>query len=172
MMKNIFILFLLAFTLISCNNKPEHKEEIILNMEDGRSTTSYLSVGKEIFAKNALNVDQMDAKYQNLSSGDTIQVKFKTVVNSVCKEKGCWTILALDNDKEVMVKFKDYAFFVPKDIENSEVVVSGKAYITEISVEEQRHYAEDGGQTPNEIARITKPKRTLSFLANGVIIAQ
>lgn len=79
-------------------------------------------------------------------------------------------ILDLPQEEDVMVKFKDYGFFVPKDIEEKEVVVSGKAYITEVSVEEQQHYAEDEGKTEKEIAAITQPERTLSFLADGVQI--
>ena len=78
--------------------------------------------------------------------------------------------LDLPQEEDVMVKFKDYGFFVPKDIDNKEVVVKGKAYVTEVSVEEQRHYAEDNGKTEDEVAAITKPKRTLSFLAEGVRI--
>ena len=69
-----------------------------------------------------------------------------------------------------MVKFKDYGFFVPKDIEEKEVVIHGKAFVAEVSVEEQRHYAEDNGKSEAEIAEITLPKRTLSFLADGVLI--
>lgn len=78
--------------------------------------------------------------------------------------------LNLPKDEDVMVKFRDYDFFVPKDIEEKEVVVSGKAYVTQVSVEEQQHLAEDNGKTEKEIAQITQPKRTLSFLADGVQI--
>ena len=46
----------------------------------------------------------------------------------------------------------------------------GLAFIDEMSVEDQKHYAEDSGKTEDEIAAITEPKRTLSFLSNGVLI--
>jgi hypothetical protein len=80
--------------------------------------------------------------------------------------------LDLPGEEDVMVKFKDYGFFVPKDIYQKEVVVHGEAYVTEVSVEEQQHYAKDSGKTEEEIAAIDQPKRTLSFEANGVLIKE
>jgi hypothetical protein len=75
-------------------------------------------------------------------------------------------------EEEAMIKFKDYGFFMPKDLAGKEVIVSGVAFVEEVSVEEQRHYAEDAGKTAEEIAAITEPKRTLSFISNGVLIPQ
>ena len=53
-----------------------------------------------------------------------------------------------------------------------EVIINGKAFVTEVSVDEQRHYAEDAGKSTEEIAAITKPKRTLSFEADGVLLKE
>jgi hypothetical protein len=75
----------------------------------------------------------------------------------------------LGEEKEVMVKFKDYGFFVPTDA-TGEVIVNGKAFVKETSVDELQHYAEDAGKSPEEIAKITEPKKTLSFLADGVLL--
>ncbi len=75
-------------------------------------------------------------------------------------------------EDEAMVRFKDYGFFMPKDISGKEIIAEGKAYVEEMSVEDQRHYAEDGGATPEEIAAITEPKRTLAFEAHGVLIPE
>ncbi|MBT8296250.1 MAG: DUF4920 domain-containing protein, partial [Gramella sp.] len=69
-----------------------------------------------------------------------------------------------------MVKFKDYGFFVPKDIEGSEVIVEGIAFIEETSVEDRKHLAKDAGKTSEEIDNITEPSRTFGFLAHGVLI--
>ena len=130
----------------------------------------YFSVGEEVDVNNILSEYQMQERYKDLKVGDTLNVAFRGDVASVCKEKGCWMKVALENGREVMVKFKDYAFFVPKDIEDKEVVMEGKAYVTEMSVEDQRHYAEDAGKTADEVKAITKPAVTLSFLADGVKI--
>ena len=62
-----------------------------------------------------------------------------------------------------MVKFKDYGFFMPKDISGKEVILNGKAYVNEVPVDEQRHYAEDAGKSEEEIAAITEPKKDLFF---------
>jgi hypothetical protein len=75
-------------------------------------------------------------------------------------------------EEEAMVKFKDYGFFMPMDITGEEIIVEGMAFVEEVSVDEQRHYAEDAGETAEEIAKITEPKRTLSFVSNGVLIPE
>jgi hypothetical protein len=41
-----------------------------------------------------------------------------------------------------------------------------------LSVEMLRHYAEDGGATPEEIEEITEPEYSLSFVADGVVIRE
>ena len=78
--------------------------------------------------------------------------------------------LKLENGEEAMVKFKDYGFFMPKDIAGKEVIVNGLAFIEEMSVEEQKHYAEDAGESKEVIAAITAPKKTYRFEADGVLL--
>lgn len=166
-MKYLLILPLIAvLSLTSCKNAEDK------NSEQTSSDFAYNSYGEEISAESCLSAVEMEERFKNLKPGDTIEVSFKTKVNSVCKNKGCWMTLDLPQEEDVMVKFKDYGFFVPKDIEEKEVVVNGKAYVAEVSVDEQRHYAEDKGQSADEIAAITQPKRTLSFLADGVLIKE
>ena len=114
----------------------------------------------------------MASHYQTMNVGNRIPSKIKAKVNSVCQAKGCWMRLDLEDGNEVMVKFKDYGFFMPKDITGQEVVINGNAYVTEVSVNEQRHYAEDAGETTEEIALIIEPKRTFSFEADGVLLKQ
>ena len=45
-------------------------------------------------------------------------------------------------------------------------------FVNEVSVDEQRHYAEDAGKSKEEIALITEPKKTYSFEADGVLLVQ
>ncbi len=132
----------------------------------------YASFGDKITADKALTREQMLKKYNSLKAGDTINVKFTTHINDVCKKKGCWMSLALPGGKESFVKFKDYAFFVPLNAAGQEAVVSGKAFVSETSVEQLRHYAKDGGKSEAEIAQITKPEIEYKFLADGVLISQ
>ena len=84
--------------------------------------------------------------------------------------KGCWMKMNINNDT-LLVRFKDYGFFVPKtDAQQKPVVVNGKISIDTLSVGQLKHYAEDAGKTKTEISLITKPEITISFLADGVII--
>ena len=77
----------------------------------------------------------------------------------------------MDDENKVMVKFKDYGFFMPLNAKG-EVVINGKAYVSETSVDELRHYAEDAGKSKEEIAAITETQRTYSFEADGVLLKQ
>ena len=93
-------------------------------------------------------------------------------VKEVCQAKGCWMTLQMKDSTEVMVRFKDYGFFVPKNIAGQEVIVNGKAYVAETSVDELRHYAKDAGKSEEEIEGITEPERTYAFLADGVLVKE
>ncbi len=109
-------------------------------------------------------------KYSSLGVSDSLNVSFKTKVKEVCKVKGCWMIVELPNQEQAMVRFKDYGFFMPTDIPNKEVILNGVAFVEEMSVADQQHYAEDAGQKKEDVAKITAAKRTYSFVANGVLV--
>jgi hypothetical protein len=162
LMKNILMLSCSLLIFISCKN--EQKKPIVEN------EVSYASFGEKIGANDALSAEEMLERYQSLKPGDTVEVKFKTTINEVCKKKGCWMTMELGKDKEAFVKFKDYGFFVPKNADKSEAIVSGKAFMDSISVNDLRHYAKDGGKSEKEIAQITAPEVKYSFQANGVLI--
>ena len=166
MMKTIKLLLLFPFISLCFSAFAQEKEL----SKKGVDMTAYSSVGEDFMTNDIISVDKMQEKYETLKPGDTLNISFKTTVASVCEKKGCWMTVSLEDEKEVMVKFKNYAFFVPKDIQEKEVILNGKAFVTELSVEEQRHYAEDAGKTEEEINAINKPEITLSFLADGVKI--
>lgn len=132
----------------------------------------YASFGSKISADKALTSQQMADKYKTMKTGDTVALKFKSKIKSVCKKKGCWMRLDLPNSKESFVRFRDYEFFVPLNADegNHEAIVSGRAFVTETSVAELKHYAKDGGKSQAEIDKITEPKFTYAFLADGVLI--
>lgn len=132
----------------------------------------YASFGDKITADKALTKEQMIQKYKNLKPGDTMAVKFKSKVKDVCQKKGCWMAMELPGGKESFVKFKDYAFFVPLNAAESDAIVSGKAFVSETSVAQLKHYAKDGGQSEAEIAKITEPKIEYKFMADGVLISK
>jgi hypothetical protein len=101
------------------------------------------------------------------------EVKDMTItgkVQGVCQAKGCWMTILLSNGDEMTVKFKDYAFFMPKDCSGKTVVAHGKAFVKTTSVAELKHLAEDAEKTPEEIAKIKKPKKEIRFEADGVVL--
>lgn len=129
----------------------------------------YATFGEKFSADKALTQEQMMKKYGAMKKGDTVSVKFKSTITEVCKKKGCWMKMDLAG-KESFVRFKDYGFFVPLNADNSEAVVSGRAYLDVISIDELKHYAKDGGKSEEEIASINAPKITYAFQADGVLI--
>ncbi|MGB5668108.1 MAG: DUF4920 domain-containing protein, partial [Maribacter sp.] len=125
-----------------------------------------------INVEGIISSQEMTEKYSNMSVTDTLQIKFTGVVSDVCQAKGCWMKVQLQDGNEAMVRFKDYGFFVPKDITGKEVIVNGFAFVEEMSAEDQRHYAKDGGKSKEEIEKIIDSKKTYGFEADGVILKQ
>ncbi|MFT4696954.1 MAG: hypothetical protein ACI9SJ_000070 [Flavobacteriaceae bacterium] len=166
-MKKLVAVICLSLLIISC--KSDKSSDKIAAKEIAMQEVNYAPFGAEINAEGALSSLEIIEKYKTLKAGDTAIVKFEAKVNEVCQAKGCWMRLDLGDD-ETMVKFKDYGFFMPKNIAGKEVVVNGKAFVAEVSVEEQRHYAEDAGRSKEEIEAITEVQKTLSFEADGVLV--
>ena len=79
--------------------------------------------------------------------------------------------LSLKDEEDLMVRFKDYGFFVQTNA-SGEVIIKGQAFKTQISVSDLRHYAQDDASSEAEIAAITEPETTRSYTAEGVLIAQ
>jgi hypothetical protein len=155
--------------------------EAEIKIEDGKEIkveapqslkVDYATFGDKILAEKALTKEQMMQKYKGLKAGDTVAIKFKSKIKEVCSKKGCWMTLELPGGKESFVKFKDYAFFVPLNAADQEAIVSGKAFVSETSVAQLRHYAEDGGESAEAIAKITQPKVEYKFMADGVLISK
>ncbi len=147
----------------------EQKDEVTITKVDAETFASF---GGKIGADKALTKEQMLKKYASMKKGDTVSVKFRSKIASVCKKKGCWMKMELPNGKESFVRFKDYGFFVPLNADNSEAIVSGRAFIDVVSVDELKHYEKDAGKSQEEIDKITQPKITYAFTADGVLIRE
>lgn len=182
MKKAIYILTISAglFALASCGGKdkkeePADDEDYTLNTGTPVELAAYIvagdstkNFGKTISTEGATNIQNLmaDSKVSEYTG------KVTGTVVSVCQNKGCWMKLDAGNGQTMMVTFKDYGFFVPKDITGETVVIEGVAEMKTVSVEEQQHYAKDAGKTQAEIDAITQPKTELSFVAEGVALVK
>ena len=165
-MKKILIVFGIMLSIMACKTEDKKADVAVIEKE----VVNYTSIGEEITADAAKSTSDMAEAYKAMRIGDTINTKMIGKVDEVCQSKGCWMKINLEDGEQVMVKFKDYGFFMPKDIAGKEVVLNGMAYVNEVPVDELRHYAEDAGKSADEIAAITEPKKTFSFEANGVLL--
>ena len=156
MLKNFLVVLSLAALAVSCAKKTN---EVTSGQHFGAATT----------AKNAITYDALVTKMQK---ADSLQAKVTGKISEVCLKKGCWMTMVSETpgQPEMRVTFKNYAFFMPKDIVGKKVIIDGFSLVETTSVADQRHYAEDGGMSKAEIEKITTPKRELTFEAAGVII--
>lgn len=142
------------------------KENKVTSLPD-QNMTLY---GEAFELKDVMNYDDF---YHILQEKDSLNAVVSGTVESVCQAKGCWVNIISDTNPEMepmFVKFKDYGFFLPKDIAGQTIVLNGKAYRELTTVDELRHYAEDEGLPQEEIDAIVDPKEELKFMASGVII--
>ncbi|WKK59021.1 MULTISPECIES: DUF4920 domain-containing protein [unclassified Sphingobacterium] len=129
-----------------------------------------VNYGKKIDKSGAVSVKKLES---NLAKSKTFDGKIEGQVVQVCKKKGCFLTLKREGDQDpIMVRFTDYAYFVPEDLIGKTVVIEGKAKVKETTVEWQKHYAEDMGKSKEEIAKINKPKQDISVVADGVLVVK
>ena len=127
-----------------------------------------IKYGEKIVTKNPVMVSEIPAKMGAAKEWKGVVVG---EVVSVCEKKGCWMKLKT-TDGEMMVRFKNYGFFMPLNIVGKTIVAEGKAKLVETSVAELKHYAEDAGKTKEEIEKITASKKEISFEAKGVVVSK
>ena len=132
-----------------------------------KPATKGIKYGAGTTAKGAIEVNLLEEK---LVTADKFKGKVKGTVNKVCVKKGCWMTLEQTDGEGIMIRFKDYKFFMPKDIVGKDVVLQGTAQKTTTSVEMLKHYAEDAGKSKEEIEKITEPKTEIEFIATGVLV--
>lgn len=162
-MKKLLFISAISVALFSaCGN---HKEET--TNETVAVDTTLQFFGDSISMEGAVAADQLAGQ---MAGKDSMKVKVTGPIREVCQKKGCWMTMNIGNDQTMQVKFKDYAFFVPKDASGKTVTIEGVAFTDTVDVAELKHYAEDAGKPKEEIEKITEPEISISFEANGVIL--
>jgi hypothetical protein len=89
-------------------------------------------------------------------------------VAEVCQAEGCWIRLQKADGTTLLVKAKDHAFVMPKDIVGKTVVAEGEATVKEVSEAMRKHLAEDAGKSKEEIEKIKGDSKEIIFSAKGV----
>jgi Domain of unknown function (DUF4920) len=155
-MKKLILVFAAAFLTIAAfaqnNPKPAAKG---VTYGDGTTNTETKAI------------NDMEVLVQEKG---TFNGKITAKVVEVCQEKGCWMKVDKGNGETLMVRFKDYGFFMPKNIVGQTVVLEGEAKQKEVSVKQQKHYAEDAGKSKEEIEKIKEVKKETQFIAKGVLV--
>jgi hypothetical protein len=128
MKKLYFYILIVSGGLVACGSP--QKTEL-----RGPQTIKGMVFGDSVLDNNIRNVDAMLVMMQK---NPRMKLKVKGVIEDVCKDKGCWLTIKLPNRETMRVTFKDYGFFVPKDIKGKEIVIDGIAKIDSISIEKQR----------------------------------
>lgn len=147
-MKQLFLLFAFGFSALAL-----------------QAQTRY---GKSFESKDAITVQTLSNKLEKKSPIENVVVRGE--IAEVCQAEGCWVKLKNPGAADIMVKFKDHAFLVPKDIAGKQMIVYGKAGVKKVSVAEQKHLAEDAGMSEKEIAAITQEKVQARIDAVGVVV--
>jgi len=123
-----------------------------------------LTFGKEITLSNAITVEQAIGDINKLKNQEVL---LKGTVSKLCEVKGCWMVLKGENSS-VRVTFKNYDFFVPKDIAGKLVQAQGVLSEEVMSISQARHFAKDAGKSDAEIQQIQQQTKEYRLVATAV----
>ena len=158
-MKKILLLSTLALALLGASGNVFAQTVIV---QEG---TFY---GTKFSTKKTITPGKMTEMMMDKDKLEDTEVK--GYISKVCQREGCWMVIR-SNEKsndDIMVRMKDHAFVVPKDIAGKTAVVHGTVAKKMQSVAEQKHYLEDAGAPADEIAKITAPKAVYEMQVTGV----
>lgn len=149
----LLLISMFAFTFSYAQNE-------IKSAEKGVEYGAGVKAEKGINVMELENVLKTDSVFSGVVQGKVVEV---------CVKKGCFMKIEREEGLDpIMVRFKDYGFFMPVDMIGKNVVVEGDAKIKETSVAQLQHFAEDAGKSAEEIAKITMPRTDVEIIAAGV----
>lgn len=173
MIKILPALLVVALLLAGC--QPGADEVQDEQHSDRRADVSYVSYGDEISEDEpALAVADV-ASDAAAFHGSPVRVEGEIV--QVCRQQGCW--LSLDNPMGEPLRVHvakddagEYLWTVPTDLGRHMAIVEGTIFTDTLSVDDRRHYAEDGGATQEEIDAITEDRPSAYITATGILVEQ
>jgi hypothetical protein len=161
-MKKIVLLFVAFIALFAC------QAQVQVPADSASADGKLIYRGARISPEGAKPLSEVMKMLK--TQKEIADVKLEAPILDVCQKKGCWMNLK-NGEEKIMVKFKDYAFFMPKDCPGKTAVVQGKVFVEETSVEMLRHLAEDGGMSAKDAKKkYKKPQKQLRIEAVGVVI--
>lgn len=172
-MKRIFLIALAAASIsfASCNKAQDETATAEATATPAATGAKFEYYGDSIATTDAMTVAQLMEKAQPLADEDSVMARIEGEILESCANKGCWVSIKAPNDEALTIRFKNYGFFVPTEgLEKKTLVAEGRTKWVVSTVEELREEAKEEGKTAQEIAAITKPERTLQFIASGVAI--
>ena len=154
-------LVLLSLLLAACADAPAPPA--------GGGVADGAVVGAALPGGAALSTDDLIAQADALDGQDVV---VEGAPREVCQKKGCWLTLADADGRTLRVvvpkdEAGDYLFTFPTDASGEPYRIAGRLDVETASVDEQRHYAEDGGADAATVAAITEPERSLVLTATG-----
>ena len=154
-----FIAFAAAAVLLAaCSQKPAEEVVVYDYFGDSAAIGTPVLTGAEVL--------------KQLETSDSIWVTFQAPIQAICQTKGCWMEVQLDSATTALVKFKDYAFFMPMDASGETATIAGAVKRKELSVEWLQEQARDANEPDSVVAAITQPEVRLTVMASGVALPQ
>ncbi len=100
-----------------------------------QSDDNYKFYGELFEFSESINYNLEKDIFLNSSS----KVKIEGELLSSCPMKGCWMRISVEKDT-VLVRFKDYGFFVPKSgIEGKSTIINGSLSVDTLSIAQLQH---------------------------------
>lgn len=165
MKKIILPLVALSFLASCANNETKETKTEAPKVETTAKAPQFF--GEKITEDGAVPSDSLQAM---MGDKTELNCKLSGKIDAVCQKKGCWMELKNTDGTSLRVTFKDYGFFMPKDGAGLTAIIDGIAKVEVTSIADLQEYAKDDGQSKEDIAKITEPKKELVFEAKGVIL--
>lgn len=166
-MKRLLALSLLLASVTACADPAT--PDAAADTSDPAPEVGEVTLGQAVPDGEAITPTELIAGADEYAGQDVL---VEGVAREVCQMAGCWLTFADDSGQTVRVNVprdetESYLFTFPDDASGKTVRVLGTLAVETESVEDQRHYAEDGGASADEIEAITEPKQTLVLTALG-----
>lgn len=153
------LLFLSSLTLTLCGFSAT-----------GQTSGQSQSYGASFSQQKVMSVARVPVLMKDKQKLENFQME--GYIAEVCQEEGCWMIMRSDNHTtdNILVKMKDHAFVMPKDIAGKRAIVQGTVVKKTQTVAEQKHYLEDAHASAEALAKVTAPKEIFEMQVTGVVL--